>query len=914
LDHAPSVSGTIHAHAAVDMKVSFIPTISEAGDGHLLSRACRIVSPEFEPKLVTWGLVLGCLSLCAAIVAVVYAIFFRRGAILSTVAPVLVVGAITAAAGACAALLAIKRVFRTKGLATEVALLDHGVCVTTVGTSQVAHWSAIRRVLDDNANLWIDTKDTRTFVPARAFGSPLEREAWFAALRVNVDASRFRDPRMSPAHELSKPKRLAIQVSFGILSALLIAYLSGREQPQTAHPAPASDPHDWLKPDRSQRALEWVTQQNRTTLLLMSSWLGKQRRSDGDNAATFDSQGQVMVARAGKDFLMAAPIDPWGGGAWRRFSWPDLERPSDQWPTLIDVPKPIRYGQVGDWRWHGVNCERERHTRCLVALADGEGKAWVFREFDLTTRQWVRDGFGHTALDVVFDWIDADHLLVTTRAERSIGASSDRTAVRRWSRGEPFERAAIVFEGTLPRTPMIGYVTRTWGMGGAEPLRWGMHQLTRDAKRWFDEEGKLRFVEAPGDADVRVHGPHIFVTPARDWTIGGRTYLAGSVLVTELDDYTSGRRDFATLFAPTHTTALAQTGPILTRSHVVLNLREDMRHRLVVVKRQGSRWEATTLDADFGWDHVWAQAFDDLDDDEVWLWTEGFLSPKRLLLYEAGADFSRARKVHEAPRQFDTSGLRVEQYFAVSKDGTRIPYFVVAMADRPRDGSTPMLMKVYGGFGVTQQPRYDERLGRWWLQRGGGFVLPGLRGGQEYGPAWYHAAVRGTRERIVEDAVAVAADLTERGHSSPKRLALYGGSAGAVIAGTLLTRYPGCCAAVVLEDGVLDLDVMLRAGPDWSREYGNPRFDWDTMKQSSPYHLVQHQPNYPPTLVMTSRSDRVVHAAHGRRMVAALQEAGQLGHLFETDGDGHGGPAYHPNRIRKDQLRFDFLWYHTTRP
>src|SRR5207342_682025 len=154
-------------------------------------------------------------------------------------------------------------------------------------------------------------------------------------------------------------------------------------------------------------------------------------------------------------------------------------------------------------------------------------------------------------------------------------------------------------------------------------------------------------------------------------------------------------------------------------------------------------------------------------------------------------------KLKTLPAQFDASKDIVEQHFATSTDGTKIPYFVVHRKGMKLDGSTPTQMFGYGGFELSEPPVYIPQMGKLWLERGGAYVIANIRGGGEFGPAWHEAALREHRQRAFDDFAAVGKDLEARGFTTPQHLGIVGASNGGVLTTVTMTQQPQMLNAVV---------------------------------------------------------------------------------------------------------------------
>ncbi|WP_297106629.1 prolyl oligopeptidase family serine peptidase [Tessaracoccus sp.] len=302
-------------------------------------------------------------------------------------------------------------------------------------------------------------------------------------------------------------------------------------------------------------------------------------------------------------------------------------------------------------------------------------------------------------------------------------------------------------------------------------------------------------------------------------------------------------------------------------------------------------------------------AVDDETSDELWVIATDFLTPSTLLLADASADADAPEALKAEPAFFDADTHATEQRFAISDDGTRVPYFLV----RPRgrvDADNPTLLYGYGGFEISLTPAYAPGVGKGWLERGGSYAVANIRGGGEYGPRWHQAALRENRHRAYEDFAAVALDLIASGVTTSARLGVRGGSNGGLLTGNMLTRYPELFGAVVIQVPLLDMRRYshLLAGASWMDEYGDPDTDdWDFIQTFSPYHLFDPARDYPPTLLLTSTRDDRVHPGHARKMMAKLAGTGKRAWYYENIEGGHGGAADNRQRAHMDALYLEFL-------
>ena len=263
-------------------------------------------------------------------------------------------------------------------------------------------------------------------------------------------------------------------------------------------------------------------------------------------------------------------------------------------------------------------------------------------------------------------------------------------------------------------------------------------------------------------------------------------------------------------------------------------------------------------------------------------------------------DSGRTAQVSRPGAQIDADDIETEQVFVTSPDGTRVPVFVVHRRDVTPDGDRPVLLYGYGGFNIPVTPAFSA-LAAVWLERGGVYAVANLRGGGEYGRAWYDGGRLANKQNVFDDFCAAARWLGgESGWSRPSRVAIHGRSNGGLLVGACLTQHPELFGAAVPGVGVLD---MLRfhtftIGWAWTSDYGSPddpeAFGW--LRAYSPLHNVQPGVSYPPTLVLTGDHDDRVAPGHSFKFAAALQaaQAADAPILIRVDtsaGHGAGKPT-----------------------
>jgi prolyl oligopeptidase len=263
------------------------------------------------------------------------------------------------------------------------------------------------------------------------------------------------------------------------------------------------------------------------------------------------------------------------------------------------------------------------------------------------------------------------------------------------------------------------------------------------------------------------------------------------------------------------------------------------------------------------------------------------------------------------PPRFDASRHRVEQFWATSKDGTRVPYFVVRPKDLKFDGQAPTLLYAYGGFQASETPAYSGMVGKLWLERGGVYVVANIRGGGEFGPAWHNAGLKLNRQKVYDDFFAVSQDLIDRKITSPRRLGIMGGSNGGLLMGVALTQRPELYNAIVIQVPLFDMIgfTHIGAGASWVGEYGDPAIPAEraVLESYSPYQNLRAGQKYPEVFIETSTKDDRVHPAHARKAAARLKALGYPYLYYENIDGGHAAAANLNETAKRVALEYTYL-------
>ncbi len=651
----------------------------------------------------------------------------------------------------------------------------------------------------------------------------------------------------------------------------------------------------WLEEVTGDGPLEWAREHNTRTL---DAYAGSPRFEaiQAEIREVLDAETRIPYVTRRGEYLYNFWQDAANPrGLWRRTSLEQYRNDKPDWELVLDVDA-LAAAEGENWVWHGAAFLAPSYDRCLVSLSVGGSDADVTREFDPVTKEFVEDGFVLPEAKSSVGWVDADTLFVGTDfGPGSMTDSGYPRVVKRWRRGTPLDDAETVFEGE-PTDVSV----HAW----RDPLS-GLDFLTRSTdfyhrKRYLLVDGAPQALDVPDDAEISVHAGQLTVELRTAWD----SYPAGSLLVIDFERFQGGARDFQSLFTPDERSALVSYH--WTEHALLLSSLVDVQPSLEVLQLTADGWTRTPSAPVPDWCTVRVLSTDRFHGDEYLLAVDGYLTPPELHRLVAGSD-EPAEVLKNSPARFDPAGLSVNQYFATSADGTKVPYFVVGTG---RPG--PTLLNGYGGFEVPLLPGYDGGLGRAWLARGGTYAVANIRGGGEYGPRWHQAALKENRHRAYEDFAAVAADLVARGVTTADQLGVSGGSNGGLLTGNMYTRYPELFGAVVIQVPLLDMRRyhQLLAGASWMAEYGDPDdpAQWEFIRTFSPYHLLAADRPYPRLLVTTSTRDDRVHPGHARKFVARIEELGYPVDYYENIEGGHGGASNNEQRAFMRALSFAFLW------
>ena len=674
--------------------------------------------------------------------------------------------------------------------------------------------------------------------------------------------------------------------------------------PRPTLAAPDDDPYLWLEEIDGPAAVAWADAQSAATLARFG---GPATEADADRlAAILDRPDNIpYVTRRGAHLFNFWRDAANPRGLWRRTTLDDYRNAAPSWEVVLDIDA-LAAAEDEDWVWGGAGVLPETHDRAIVRLSRGGGDAVVLREFDLPSRAFVTDGFALPEAKGGVDWIDRDTLLLSSAYGPGMATASGYSrTVRLWRRGTDPLAAGVICAAGPDSMAMWGSVDRE------HPARQLVFTEQRDFIRseiWTgDAGGKQRRIDLPQDFWRIWSRDWLAVRPRTDWTAGGITHKAGTLLGIGLAAFLAGARDFRVLFTPGARRSIQ--GFFFAQERLILQVLDDLRPVSLVVT-PAEDWAQAPLAGlpALGTVSVWPlDEAEEESDGTLLALAQDPLTPPTLLLTRAGPEAPAVLK--RAPQAFDPAGLIVSRHEALSADGTRIPY--VQVGPPGETGDAPVHLYGYGGFEVSELPYYRAGVGKLWLERGGTGVVATLRGGGEFGPEWHEAGRRAGKARSHDDFAAVAADLVRRGVTRPGRIAAEGGSNGGILITNMFVRYPDLFGALFCTIPLVDMRryTKLLAGASWVAEYGDPEApaDWDFLQHISAYHTAVPGRAAPPILLATTRRDDRVHPGHARKMAAKLQALGYDAAFFELASGGHGYGKDNRQRALFTALGYAFL-------
>lgn len=676
-----------------------------------------------------------------------------------------------------------------------------------------------------------------------------------------------------------------------------------------------NDPFAWMEEVEGERALTWARAQNARSLAVLendSRFAGL--KADALKIVNERQRLPVGSVRDGH-YWNFWQDEANVRGVWRRSPLAPFSANAPAWETLLDIDA-LAKAEGANWVFKGADCRPGDGRRCLISLSNGGKDAVTLREFDLVTKSFVADGFVLPESKLGASWKDADTLIVATNwGEGTMTDSGYPFIVKEWKRGEPLSAAREVFRGA--KSDVGAFPFDTEGEDGARMVGVVQAATFFTSVNYRLDGGAAQKITLPERATIRgIHKGLVIATLDEDWAIGGQTFAKGALVSMPLNEATNPTPAVRLLYGPGPRESIESVA--ITKDAVLVSGYQNVRGRILRFAFDGRAWleSQISLPPNGAVDFAGSSA----KESAAFAVFQDYLRPSTLYALDAKAGSARA--VRALPAQFDATKFVSEQLEATSKDGAKVPYFIIRPRDAAMNGENPTLLYGYGGFQVSMTPGYSANAGKLWMERGGIYVVANIRGGGEFGPAWHQAGLKGKRQVVYDDFIAVAEDLIARKITSPRRLGIMGGSNGGLLMGVMLAQRPELFRAAVVQVPLLDMlgyaDANMLAGASWIDEYGDPRLGADGkpthpeeyayLRTLSPYHTIDPKKlaSVQPFFVTSTKDDRV-HPAHARKTAAKLEAAGAPFLYYENIDGGHSAAANLQESARRRALEYTYL-------
>ncbi|MBN2522074.1 MAG: S9 family peptidase [Bacteroidales bacterium] len=665
----------------------------------------------------------------------------------------------------------------------------------------------------------------------------------------------------------------------------------------------ADDPFLWLEDVEGEKQLEWVTSHNDRTLDYITKIDGYQERYE----FLYDmltSDDKLPYPRMHGDYIYNFWQDENNPrGLWRRIAYADYLESKHNWETVIDIDQLCKEEQT-NWAFDGTYFLYGNDRDCAVRLSKGGSDAVVIREFDLKRKVFIEGGFYVAEAKSGFEWIDESTVYVATDfGDGTLTYSGYPRIVKRWMRGTSIKEAETVLEVSEEDLSAGMNVIYT------EDQR---HEMLISAHDFYNidvfyiRDNKSIELNLPDNFRFEIFKDKAIVQPLVDWQFGEQMILKGTVVSVELSSLLEKKYDYQVMLE--NRRGMSVESIDITSECVLVNTMNNIKSELLKFRYKNDIWISEVVDLPENGLIEIMEA--DRNKKSYFLTYESPVQPTGL--YVDNEDGEKPKKIMSLPDYFNTDDIAVDQNWVESKDGTRIPYFVIHKREMEYNADNPVIQYGYGGFQISEKPYYSGSRGKLWLEKGGVYVIANIRGGGEFGPDWHLSAIKENKQRSYDDFIAVTEDLIQRKITSPQKIGIYGGSNGGLLVGAVMVQRPDLYKAVACFVPLLDMKrySKLLAGNSWMAEYGNPDIpeEWAYISKYSPYQNVKKEVNYPVVLFLTSTRDDRVHPGHARKMTALMEEMGYNVYLFENTEGGHGA-SYTPDHMAKVSAMYYSFFY-----
>jgi prolyl oligopeptidase len=623
----------------------------------------------------------------------------------------------------------------------------------------------------------------------------------------------------------------------------------------TLHGEQVSDPFRWLEDDKTPAVKDWVKAEDEYSRRVLARLPGRKELDKRLSELLYVESASPPVKRGGRLFYLK--------------QLPEKEKPilfmregANPEKVVVDLNKQ-RNVSLGTWvpswdgKWVVFQYKPNNSDEAVLKVASADTGGWATIQIEggkFTTPSWSPDNAGF-----YYEWVPpvsaevpaADRLGYTEVRYHRLGVEAAGDEVIHPKLGDP--KTSI--EHHLSADGKYLFVTRMrgWSENDIYVKRLGKDKdfkplvLGKDATYQVEEMNDQFFILTDEGAPNR----RVFKTSANKMDRKAWKLVVPEDKDANLESMTLAGGELALSY--------------LVKAHSELrfaNADGKGKVRTVALPGLGVASEPSGLP----------------DDDEAYFAFSSLTTPKEVFkLWVKNLQTESWAKTNEP---IDPASYEVEQVFYPSKDGTQVSMFIVHRKDLKKDGSAPALLWGYGGFKLPQLPNFSA-VDHPWLEAGGVYAMPQLRGGGEYGKAWYDAGRGKNKQNVFDDFIAAAEYLVKEKYTQPSKLAISGRSNGGLLVGAVMTQRPDLFGAVICRVPLLDMVryPQFGIGKTWIPEYGDPSNpeDFKVLYGYSPYHRLDPAKKYPPLLMISADQDDRVDPMHARKFVAALQTAAPAG-------------------------------------
>jgi prolyl oligopeptidase len=683
-----------------------------------------------------------------------------------------------------------------------------------------------------------------------------------------------------------------MRVPLAILASILLAGPSLKADS-------AEDQLLWLEDSKSPKVEIWVKEENERAKKRLGTGPEYQERYD-TAVKILTSNQTISLGYEINGFIYEVYKDAGRKeGVWRRSSWKNYVNKSPVWETVIDIDA-LNVEEKADYSFGFAYCLKPQNEHCLISFSYAGSDSKIWREFNLKTKTFVKDGFNIPLSKSSAAFKDESTVfLVDALTVASQNNFGNPRLIREWKRGQKIELAPVIYESEKsdPRTFFSQYPAE-----GRDITLFGSKKADGSYVSKIYQDNKLINLKLHDDLIVSgFYKNQIIASARRD----SKEHEPGTIFSIPYENQVLSASSI--VWKPNEKEYF--DGAMLVNDSLYITLMKDISNSVIKISLADKKHAVEKLPLPAG---AMITAGRMGESSDILSFTlQSSLLPTTVYFFDIKSQ--KLTKFASVAPSFDSSQMERVQKFAKSRDGTMIPYFLIGKKGLKRTDKNPTILFGYGGFGIRMLPIYMALSGKLWLEKGGYFAFANLRGGGEFGEDWHKAGKGKNKQNVFDDFIGIAEDLIATKVTSPRHLGITGGSNGGLLVAAVAVQRPELFNAVVSESPVLDMlrfHKLMAVGGNWIEEYGNPDVpeEAEYLRKYSPPHNLKANVKCPEILFLTSGNDDRVHPAHARKMAERMKDLKQPYLYSEAIGGGHfnGNISF---QAESKALSTSFLWH-----